>query len=818
MLKNNLKIALRNLLRQKIYTFINVAGLAVGVASCLLIVLFIRNEFSYDKFFDDHDRIYRMVLERKYPNHSTYYAIIPHSFEDVARRDFAEIEESTEAFRFTNVNFSYTNDRDEPVQFDEEMVLVADSTFFNVFHFSFVQGDASRVLKQANEMVVTREFAQRYFGATDPIDKLVRGAQQDFKVVAVLDDVPENSHFKFSAILSALTFPFAAQENYTGFNAYTYFKLRPGTSPRALESKIPTLVDTYAAAQIERNLGKSWEDYKREGNGYRYFLQPLTSIHLDPTHLEAQMKVGGNITSVYIMIAVAVLVLAIACINFMNLATARSAERAREVGVRKVMGSVRSQLVKQFLTEAFVLSAIGVGGALLIMQLSLPLFNSLIDKKLVLSFDPLSVGVLVLLTAVVGLLAGLYPAFVLSSFNPVVVMKGKFTGSNRGKWIRNGLVVFQFWISIVLMIGTLVIGKQMNYMQEKSLGFDKEQVLVVERGFFLNRQQASTFIDEINALPEVERASGAFALPGREDNFFGAFFQPEGSSEVLTVKSMVVSDGLLETLGVEFVDGKSFAIETQDSLSILINETAARILGYDDPIGRKLTFSNQGPDGNNILIPYTITGIVKDFNFMSLRDQVTPLVIQSNETFPPDNPGQAYFAARIKAGQIPSAIRSVEAKWKQIAPDQAFRYTFLNEDLKQLYLAEQQAGRLFSVFAGLALVVACIGLFALSAYITSLRTKEIGVRKVLGASVSSVVVLLSKDFTKMIVVAYLLAVPLAWYVMEHWWLQNFAYRIQISAWIILTSGVVALVIAWLTVSYQSIKAATSDPVKSLRYE
>jgi putative ABC transport system permease protein len=274
----------------------------------------------------------------------------------------------------------------------------------------------------------------------------------------------------------------------------------------------------------------------------------------------------------------------------------------------------------------------------------------------------------------------------------------------------------------------------------------------------------------------------------------------------------------LETLGMEFVDGKSFSIQTQDSLSILINETAARILGFDDPIGRKLIFSNQGPDGNNILIPYTITGIVKDFNFMSLRDQVTPLVIQSNETFPQNNPGQAYFAARIKAGQIPAAIRSIEAKWKQIAPDQAFKYSFLNEDLKQLYLAEQQAGELFSVFAGLALVVACIGLFALSAYITTLRTKEIGVRKVLGASVTSVLVLLSVDFSRMIFIAYLLAMPVAWYVMENWWLQNFAYRVDIGVGILLASGAVAFLIAGLTISYQAIKAATGDPVKALRYE
>lgn len=814
MFRNNFKIALRSLLKQKVYTFINVMGLAVGIASCLLIVLFVKSEFSYDKQFKDGDRIYRMVLERKYPNHSTFYAIIPQSFEETAKHDFAEIEASTNAFRFQNFTLTYKDEKGEEFNFDENAVLAADSNFLEVFNFTLSKGDPGTALNLPNQIVLSEEMAKRYFGDQDPIGKVLRAGQNEFKVTGVFVEEP-NSHFDFRAMLSVSTFPFVRRENYTSFASYTYFKLKKGTDPNVLEAKIPTLVDKYAAAQIERNLGKSWEDYKKEGNGYRYFLQPLTSIHLDPLYLEAQMEPSGNINSVYIMISVAILILVIACINFMNLSTARSAERAREVGVRKVMGSFRKQLIAQFLTESFLLSAVGILLAIAIIYFSLPFFNELTSKQLALPFNVPSILILVVFTALVGALAGLYPSFVLSSFNPVVVMKGTFTGSKKGQWIRNGLVIFQFWISIALMIGTLVIHEQMKFLNEKQLGFDKEQMLVVERGFSLNRQQASTLIQELRQMPEVVNAAGSFAMPGNEGNFFGIQFQPEGSSEILTTKSMVISDDLAETLGLELLEGRWFSEETNDSLSVILNETAVKVMGLTDPVGRKLIDMQDGPNGAQIAVPFVVTGVVKDFNFISLRDEVTPLVIQSNEAF---GGGNQFTVVRIKSGEISNALPKVEATWKKIAIGQPFKYFFLDQALDQQYKAEQQDGKLFGVFSGLAIFVACIGLFALSAYVTSLRTKEIGVRKVLGASVGGVVLLLSKDITRMVIMAFVLAVPVAWYLMENWWLQNFAYRIQVSIWMILTAGVSALLIAWLTVSYQSIKAAVRNPVKSLRYE
>jgi len=815
MLKNNIKIALRALLRQKVYATINIAGLAVGIASCLLIALYVQNEFSYDRFIKDADRIHKMVLERKYPDHSTLYSNIPHSFGDVAVRDFPEVEMATLLVGpFGNTPIQYKNDKDEKIEFEENFIFATDSNFFSMFGFKILQGDKVNPLRQANDIVINKSTALRYFGDADPIGKVFNTPFGDFKVTAVCEEAPVNSHLKFDMLIASETFPFFKIENYTSFSAHCYFKLIPGADPLALEQKFPTMVDTYAAAQIERDLGKSWEDYKNEGNGYRYFLQPITSIHLDPTNLEGKIQPGGNRTSVYIMISVAVLILLIACINFMNLATARSTERAKEVGVRKTMGSFKGQLVTQFLTESLVLSFIGVLFAVAIIQLSLPYFNNLTGKSLVFGPDPLNLAALSLVTIIVGLMAGIYPAFVLSSFNPVTVMKGSFTGQGEGKWIRSGLVIFQFWISIVLMIGTMVIQQQMKFMREKSMGFDKSQVLVIERLFTANPQQARTYAEELRRLTPFADAALSASLPGRQLDFGGVQFLPEGSSEILTTKTMIVDDRVTNLLGLELLDGRWFSDQSSDSLSILLNESAVKVMGLDNPIGRKLNNTLQTPQGN-INRDFVVMGIVKDFNFQTLRDQITPLVLMSTETF---NGGAAYALAKVKEGMVPEAIQLAESKWKEMFPEQSFKFTFLDEDINAKYAEDQRTGKLFAVFSGLAIFVACIGLFALSAYTSNLRTKEIGIRKVLGASVGSVLILLSKDFSRMILISFILAVPVSWLVMENWWLQNFAYRIQLGAGTVALAGLAAFMVAWITVSFQSIKAAVKNPVQSLKSE
>jgi putative ABC transport system permease protein len=815
MIKNYLRVAIRNLIKQKVYTIINILGLSIGIASCLLIVMFVLHEFSYDNFHKNADDIYKVALERKYPNHSTHYAIIPHSYADAMGRDFPEVASVIKmGGPINNVVVNYRDARDEVKQFEENFIMAADSNFFNFFSIPLLKGDPQKALINLRDVVVTEQTAKRYFGNEEPVGKILRMFNQDFNVTGVCEDIPENSHFKFDFLCKWDDEFFAGgrQENFITFSAHVYLQLKPGADPKALEAKFPKMVDTYASAQIERDLGKSWEDYKREGNGYRYSLQPLRSIHLDPTNIEAKMRPGGNINYVYFLISVAALILIIACINFMNLATARSAERAREVGVRKTMGSLKGQLIAQFLTESIVLSLFATFIAVGIALAALPAFNSLASKDLQFDFNPVLVLGLLGVALFVGFLAGSYPAFALSSFNPVSVMKGTFTSNAKGKWLRNGLVVFQFFISIILIVGTMVVAEQMQYMQNKSLGYDKEQVLVVERVFALDNK-SQTFIEEVQRVPEVEKAAGAFSLLGRQGDFFGAQFIPEGSSEILTTKSMGIDDYFAETIGFEFLEGRGYSKETNDSLSIILNESAVKTMGLTDPVGKKLSQVQRRADGN-VTVQYTIIGIIKDFNFQSLRDPITPLTIQSVESF---GGGAGYAYARVKGENLTSAIHNIEAKWKQLAPEQPFKFQFLDENLNAQYESEKRAGQVFGVFSGLAIIIACVGLFGLAAYTANLRTKEIGVRKVMGASVRSVVFLLSKDFTKLILVAFVLAVPLSWYIMENW-LEGFAYRIQMGVGVFLLAGLTALLISWITVSYQSIKAAVVNPVKSLRSE
>lgn len=814
MLQNYFKVAFRSLVKQKVYTFINVLGLSVGVASCLLITMFVVDEFSYDKFHKNSNNIYKIVLERKYPNYITNYAVIPHSYADVIAHDFPEVLETVKVGGpFNNIQVNYTNEKQEVKQFEENFIMAADSNFFDVFSIKLLQGDSKKVLINPRDMVVTEETARRYFGDTQPIGKTLRIFNNDFVITGVCENVPENSHFKFD-FLGKWTDEFFAggqKTNFISFSAHVYVVLKPGADPKALEAKFPGMVDNYAAAQIEKDLGKSWEEYKKEGNGYRYFLQPLTSIHLDPLNIEAKMRPGGNLNYVYFLICIAALILVIACINFMNLATARSAERAREVGVRKTMGSLKSQLIYQFLIESILISLIATGLAIGFAQLAIPYFNELAGKTLTFTFSPLFMGGLLGVALLVGFMAGSYPAFALSSIQPILVMKGNFSANSKGSWLRNGLVVFQFFISIVLIVGTVVVSQQMRFMQNKSLGYDKDQVVVVERAFALGGQ-TQTFVDEVKRIPGVEHAGATFSLLGRQD-FFGEQFIPEGSSEILTTKSMGIDDRFAETIGFEFINGHGYSEETNDSLSIILNETAVKTMEIKDPIGKKLKQIQRTPQGT-VEVFFTIIGVVKDFNFQSLRDPITPLTIRSIESF---GGGGAYVVAKVKGRDLRSVVENIEEKWKAIVPDQMFKFVFLDQNLMAQYEAEKQAGQVFAIFSTLAIIIACVGLFGLSAYTASLRTKEIGVRKVMGASVGSIVFLLSKEFTKLIAIAFVLSIPIAWYLMSQW-LSGFAYRIQLGVGIFLLAGLTALVISWITVSYQSIKAAIVNPIKSLRSE
>ncbi|MBL7850628.1 MAG: ABC transporter permease [Cyclobacteriaceae bacterium] len=818
MLTNFLRVAFRNLVKQRIYTLINIIGLAVSITACLLIMLYVRHETSYDDFVPEGDRVYKLGLERKYPNHSTFYAAVPDGYAGAMRRDFPEVESTLHLLGPTNdVPITYEIPGQDAKTFEEDNIYFADSTFFEFFPVTLIKGDPKTALSVPNQIIVSRAVAERFFGAEDPLNKTLKANFGEFKVTGVFEQWPENSHVNFEMMASFNAALFFNQENYISFNSHLYLKLRPGSDARALEAKFPQMVDQYASAQIERELRQSWEDYKKAGNGYRYFLQPLTSIHLDPTNLEFTTTPSGNSRYVLGLSLIAALILVIACINFMNLATARSASRAREVGMRKVMGSMKGQLVAQFLLESIILAVVSTFLAVVAAYLLLPAFNLLVEKNLAFIVDAAMILALAGFALFVGALAGIYPAFVLSSFNPVEVMKGSFSRSRSGLLLRNGLVVFQFMISVFLIVATLVVGRQMHFMQNKDLGFNKESVLMIDRAFQL-QQNTEPFLNKVRTMPEVVSAARTSARVGNRDDVFGQMFQPVGSNEVLTVKSMVIDDEFAPAIGFTMKEGRFFSRETSDSLNILLNETAVKTLGLKDPVGQRLTNSDLfrgNPELQKERI-FTIIGIVSNFHFQSLRDEITPLVIFNYEIFN-RNANSNFIAVRIKEERQQEAIRNLEGLWKELVPTRPFKYEFLEDNLNQGYAQERQSGQVFRVFSGLAIIIACVGLFGLSAFTAGQRTKEIGIRKVLGASVPGVVLLLSRDFTKLVLIALGLAIPLAWYLMDSW-LSGFAYRISIGVDSFLIAGLVSLGIAWLTVSYQSIKAAIVNPVNSLRRE
>ncbi|MBX2842738.1 MAG: ABC transporter permease [Flammeovirgaceae bacterium] len=811
MLKNYLKVALRSLNKNKVYTIINILGLSVGLACCILILLHVQDELSYDKFHKNAGNIYRVALERKYPSHSTLYAIIPHSFSKVIEADYPEVESATRLFYFPgNTVFRYEDKKGNLNIFEEKKFVQADSNFFDIFSIPLIKGNKTEVLKNPNSAVLTEETAKRYFGDKDPINQVIKTQNADFIVTGICENIPSNSHFDFDILAGIASNQFLQNLNFIGFSAYTYVVLKDKSSPAKLESKLPEMVLKYAAPQIEQNMEISYQSYQEAGNGYRYFLQNIQDIHLQ-SQLEAEMKVNGSMSMVYILISIALFILMIACINFMNLTTARSSERAKEVGIRKSLGSFKKQLIFQFLTESVLVSLISLVIAFVIISMVLPAFNNLVQKELVLDISHWDyILFTIVFSSFIGLIAGSYPAFVISSFSPVTILKGKIINNVKGAWLRNGLVVFQFSISIILIAGTLVINDQLKYLFEKDLGFQKSNMIIVERAFAL-QDKLEIFKDQVRNMAEIENIASTTLMPGN-DQFFGSIFTPEGKTEAFTTKTMVIDEDFEETLGFQIVEGRDFSDNYNDSATILLNEKAVQVLGIENPIGSRLSVRQLNADVNPT---YTVVGIVKNFHFQSLKDNISPLAMLSTDN--PNHPQTSFLVIRSGTTEVSKILSNVETIWTQFLPEEPFTYSIFEEDLMQQYKPENTTSRVFVIFSFLAIMIGCVGLFGLAAYTASKRTKEIGVRKVLGATVFSVVFMLSKEFTKLILWAMVIAIPVA-YVLMDWWLQEFPYKIELNIGVFVLSGILALIIAWLTVSYQSIKAAINNPVKSLKVE
>lgn len=807
MFKNYIKIALRNLWKSKGFSAINIIGLAIGLATCLLIMLFVLDELSYDRYNKKADRIYRVDGEIKFGGNHYVLAVAPDPMGATLKKDYPQVEQYV---RFRNEGGLLFKKDNENVQ--EEKVIYADSTLFDVFTLPMVDGDPQTALQAPNSLVITATTAHKYFNTTQAVGRTILVNNRDnYKITGVIKDIPAQSHFNFDFFVSMATLKESRRNNWVSNNFQTYVVLKEGADPKKLEAQFDALVEKYVGPAVKQIMSIDMAEFKKGGNYERHTLTPLTSIHLH-SDKTAELGLNSSIQYVYIFSAIAFFILLIACVNFMNLSTARSANRAREVGVRKVLGSLKANLVKQFLTESIFISCIALMLALALTFLMLPTFNHLAAKdiKLDLLSSPWLLPILLMMVLITGLLAGSYPAFYLSSFKPIQVIKGKLATGFKTSWLRSGLVVFQFAISIILIIATLVIYKQLNFIQSHKTGFNREQVLVLHNTLPLG-SKAKTFREELVKISGVKNATSTGYLPTsgwRNDN--PVFGDPTlDQKKAVSMQTWDVDEQYLSTLGMELVTGRNFSKEfLTDSNAIIINEAAAKMYDFADPIGKNLYYLRD--INNRYASVMHVIGIVKDFNFSSFRQQVTPLALLYNE-----NP--ANTAIRISSTNIPHLVNQIERLYKDMAPGQPFNYTFMDEDFNNLYQTEQRMGVIAISFSTLAILIACLGLFGLAAYAAEQRTKEIGIRKVLGATVSNITTMLSKDFLKLVIVAAVIAFPLAWWVM-HSWLQDFAYRTDISWWVFIMAGVTAALIAVFTVSFQTIRAALMNPVKSLRNE
>ncbi|HMJ48857.1 MAG TPA: ABC transporter permease [Ferruginibacter sp.] len=804
MINNFFKIAIRNLLKNKVFSLINIAGLAIGLACFLLIALFVTDELSYDKYNKKADRIYRVDAEIKFGGNELKLAVSSDPMGPTLKKDYPEVEQYARIYNDGNELIKKGNEF-----INEQNIVHADSTLFDVFTLPALYGDTHTALNEPNTVVITRSMSEKYFGTINAVGKIIEKDKNPYKVTAIIKDIPQNSHFHFNMIFSMDNIDYG-WGNYLSNNFQTYIVLRKGTDYKAFNKNFEQVIDKYLLPQAKQfmQIG-SMEEFKKTGNKLFYYLTPLTDIHLH-SDLTAELSPNGNIQYVYIFSAVALFILLIACINFMNLSTARSANRAREVGIRKVLGTQRKNLIIQFLFESFIMAVISMIFALSIAYLVLPLFNEIAGKQMLLKdfFTGKALLFIILLPVVVGIFAGFYPAFFLSGFRPIEVLKGKLNLGSKNFSMRSVLVVFQFATSIILIIGTIIIYKQLNYIQTKKVGFNKDQVLIINNAYSLDKN-INAFKNEMLSTKGVSSGTISGFLPvnsSRNDNSFSKSPVMD-TKNALSMQVWRVDYDYMKTLGIELANGRNFSKEFgSDSTAMILNESAAKILSDEDAIGKKV-YSTLDDRSNKY---FTVIGVMKNFNFESLRQNIGPLCLILGT-----HRGLVSFKA--SAAELPGVLASAEKNWKAMAPGMPFSYDFLDESFDAMYRSEMRIGKIAMIFSMLAIFIACLGLFGLATFMAEQRTKEIGIRKVLGASVQVIVQLLSADFVKLVLIAFCIAVPIGWWFM-HKWLEDFAYRINIGWWIFLAAGAMALMVALITVSFQAIKAAIANPVKSLRTE
>ncbi|MGD8781755.1 MAG: ABC transporter permease [Ignavibacteria bacterium] len=810
MLRNYIKIAVRNLYRHKAYSYINIFGLAIGIACCLLILLYIQDELNYDRFNEKADRIFRINTDLKLGATERYIPLTSDMMGPVLKDEYPQVEEYTRIYCYGETKHVKKGNEFN----NEPNIAYVDSTFFKVFTLPVVSGNTDKILNEPNTVVITASTAKKYFGDIDAVGKFIEtndNGNTIYRVAAVIKDMPQNSHFMFDFLFPMFNLRYDYDwGNYVAFNFHTYLLLREGVDYRDFEKNFTEYNDKHVFPYVRQHINvKSKEEFENAGNKIKNSLIPLTDIHLYSDRTQ-EISPAGNIQYVYIFSAVAMFILIIACINFMNLTTARSANRAREVGIRKVLGTERKNIIFQFLIESTLMAFIAVILAVVIVYHVLPLFSNLIVQELTIS-DLFSSSILlfiILLPFLVGLAAGSYPAFFLSRFMPAAVIKGKLSGGSKSGGLRNVLVVFQFATSIILVTGTIIIYNQLNYMQNKKLGYKKDQVLIINNAYSLG-SNIDVFKEEMLKVPGVINGTISGFLPVPSQRHSSVFFKGAASftESGINMQRWDVDYDYIKTIGIEMLEGREFSYEFgSDSSAIILNEAAMKQMGYENPIGQKIyTFVK-----DDRVISYNIIGIVKDFHFESMHQEIAPLGIVLRKS-------TELCSFKVLPAYTSGIIKAAESKWKSLGTGMPFNFRFLDESFNDIYRAERRVGIIALSFSVLAVFVACLGLFGLAAFIAEQRTKEIGVRKILGASVPSILSMLSKEFIKWIIVANIIAWPLTYFFMSKW-LEDFAYRTDISMWVFIISGVTTILIALLTVSIQTIKAALANPVESLRYE
>jgi putative ABC transport system permease protein len=792
MLKNYFKIAWRNLWKNKIFSFINILGLSIGITVCMMIFLFIMNEFSFDKFHKNEKNIYRVMRGFEKNGSVDWVPYLSAPYATALLNDYpGQIKKAVRVMP-TNGLVSFDN-----TAFNEKKLYIADEDFFTLFSFPLLKGNPETVLKDPASVVLTETTARKYFGNKDPMGKVIElDKHLQLKVTGIAKDVPSNSHLDFDLVMPLSNYANASWfQIWINNNNFTYVLLDKNTSAAQLEKTFPQFMDKY--------MGK---DMARLGAHFGLSLTPLSKIYFEPASSFDNVKHGDK-KVVYIFLSVAILILLIACINFMNLSTVRAVERSKEVGLRKVLGALRNNLVGQFIGESVLLTLISCLLAVGLLQLVMPFYNHLLGYSLTVSWNTLPVYLfLISVILVVGVLAGSYPAFFLSAFSPIQALKGKLKLGKGGSLFRQALVVFQFSISVILIIGTIVILKQMNFVKNKNLGYSKEQTVVVPIDNDDIYNHATIFKSELQSKNDIASVSLMSGEPGGFFDMHG--FEVEGQNETWKSRTEFADFQFVKTLGLKIIAGRDFSAQfpTDSTDAVLINHTAASNLGWtpDEAIGKWIMNKIRDSTKRKII------GVIEDFNFLSLKENMDPLVISPGSD-------RRVVLIKLKAGNISNGVATIKNVYSNVAPVYPFDYTFLDQNFDKLYKTDLRQQTILTVFSVLAIFIACLGLFGLASYTATKRTKEIGVRKVLGSSTKNIVMLLSKDLLKPILIAIIIAIPVGYFVMNHW-LQNFAYRTSLHWWIFIMAAFITIAIALLTVSLKAVKAAIANPVKSLRSE